>query len=217
MSRETKVQFIFAVFVAMVPIAVLSSAKLTTVFGLTFTVGAFAYAITFPCTDVIGECLGKAKARQLVHLGLLGYALTVAFALLAVGVPPADFWAENQSAYELVLGLTPRIAGASVIAYYASQLTDVALFHWWRQRTDGRALWLRNTASTAVSQLLDSAIFVTVAFAGVVPSNELPALIVGQYVLKLGIALIDTPVVYAAVRWLGREDDAVRTSSHQVA
>ena len=84
MKRETKIQVIFAVFMAMVPISVLISSKLTTFFGLSFTVGAYAYAVTFPCTDIIGECCGRKKAKQLVHLGLISYLLSVVFVTIGL-------------------------------------------------------------------------------------------------------------------------------------
>jgi len=201
MRKGTKKQIIFAVFIAMVPTTVLLSAKLTTLLGFSFTVGAYAYAVTFPCTDIIGECFGKDEAKKMVRLGLLAYILSLAFSQAAVHLPSASFW-NNQDAYETTLGLVPRIVAGSVLAYYIAQVHDVWAFHFWKKLTNEKLLWLRNNLSTMSSQLIDTSIFVTVAFAGTVPIDNLFSLIVGQYVVKLLIAVVDTPIIYLGVTWV---------------
>jgi hypothetical protein len=98
--------------------------------------------------------------------------------------------------------MTPRIILASFIAYLLSQTHDVWAFHFWKKLFRGRHLWLRNNISTASSQLLDTVVFISVAFLGIMPVGQL---IAGQYVVKLGIALLDTPLVYLLV-WLIRKN-----------
>jgi uncharacterized integral membrane protein (TIGR00697 family) len=111
--------------------------------------------------------------------------------------PKAPFW-NQEAAYQSILGSTSRIIIASFIAYLFSQVHDVWAFHFWKKITGGRHLWLRNNFSTAVSQLIDSILFISIAFHGVLPVGSL---IWSQWIVKLAIALLDTPLVYGVV-WL---------------
>jgi hypothetical protein len=95
-----------------------------------------------------------------------------------------------------IFSLMPRIAIASLIAYLISQYHDIWAFHFWKEKTGGRHLWLRNNLSTLISQLLDSLIFTLMAFAGTLPFTELIQIIITTYLLKLVVALIDTPFIY---------------------
>lgn len=208
MSRDTKRIVIYAIFLSTIPVCLLISSKITVLLGITFTVGGYAYAVTFPCTDIISEYYGKKKARELVWLGFLGYVITWLFTVIAIKSPPADFWKENQAAFESTLGLVPRIVLGSVMAYLIAQLHDVWAFHFWRKITKTRLLWLRNNLSTITSQFIDTIIFVLVAFAGVVPHAMLWKMMLGQYLLKVVIAVVDTPFVYIGVHWLGKEEEA---------
>ena len=108
----------------------------------------------------------------------------------------------QQEAYVLVVGMVPRIVLGSLVAYLISQLHDVWAFHFWKGKTKGKHLWIRNNASTIVSQLIDSVVFVTIAFIGVVPGSVLLMMIVVQYVSKVIIAIVDTPFIYLGVWWL---------------
>jgi uncharacterized integral membrane protein (TIGR00697 family) len=99
------------------------------------------------------------------------------------------------------MGSTSRIIIASFIAYLVSQFHDVWAFHFWKKITGGRHLWLRNNFSTAVSQFIDSSLFITVAFYGVMPVWPL---IWSQWLVKLAIAFLDTPIIYGIV-WLLRK------------
>ena len=98
----------------------------------------------------------------------------------------------------------PRIVLASMIAYLISQNNDVLVFHLLKKVTKDKHLWLRNNGSTMISQALDSAVFVSIAFAGTVPGGVLWELIYVQYVIKLGIAVVDTPLVYGLVGLIRR-------------
>ncbi len=183
-------------------LAAVLATKIITVAGLTVPAGVLAYALTFICTDVVGEVWGKHRAREVVGAGFL--TLITAFGLiqLALHWPPAGFW-EGQEAFAAILSTTPRIILGSLIAYLVSQFTDVWIFHACRRITAGRHLWLRNNLSTALSQLIDTLIFISIAFLGVMPI--LP-LIVGQWIIKLGIAALDTGVVYLLVWGLKVKD-----------
>jgi uncharacterized integral membrane protein (TIGR00697 family) len=127
-----------------------------------------------------------------------------AYLYLGRVLPPASFWS-HQAAYETILGTIPRIVAASMVAYLVSQLHDVWAFLFWRRVTKGKHLWLRNNLSTMASQLLDSVIFITLAFAGTVELSVLGNMIAGQYLVKFILALADTPFCYLAVRWARKE------------
>ena len=118
---------------------------------------------------------------------------------IAIAWPPAPFWT-GQAAFQTTLQLTERIVLGSLVAYVVSQNWDVRVFHKLKEMTDGRHLWLRNNVSTMTSQALDTVIFITIAFYGVLP---VVPMIIGQYIVKLLIAALDTPFIYG-VRWARR-------------
>ena len=123
----------------------------------------FVYAATFLFTDIISEVYGKRAASAVVKLGFASQVLVLLYSWAALKLPYAPFGASPE-AYRAVVGSAPSIVAASLAAYAVSQTHDVWAFHWWRERTRGRWLWLRNNASTMVSQLLDTVIFITLAF-----------------------------------------------------
>ena len=189
-----------ALFSAALVVASVISSKIITLFGFFVPAGIIAYSITFIITDTTSEIYGKKAADTVVLSGFI--SLVAAFFLLQVSIalPAAPFW-QNQESFTSVIGSTSRIIIASLIAYLISQFHDVWLFHILKKKTDGKHLWLRNNASTAVSQFIDSSIFITIAFYGIMP---IWPLIFGQWVIKMTIAIIDTPIVYMLVNLLRR-------------
>ncbi|MEE8394970.1 MAG: queuosine precursor transporter [bacterium] len=184
-----------AAFVAALVIANVLASKIVAVGGIFVPAGVLAYSITFAVTDTVCEIWGRQRTQALVRAGFVALVLAWGLAALAVRLPPAPFW-PNQQAYATVLGAVGRITIASLLAYAVSQTFDVWVFHRIGRLTASRWLWLRNNASTLASQTLDTTIFVTVAFYGVLP---IWPLIVGQLIAKYLIAVADTPVVYALV------------------
>ncbi|MBN1433496.1 queuosine precursor transporter [Candidatus Fermentibacterales bacterium] len=176
--------------------------KLTTLFGVTVTLGNILYGSIFFATDMLSEIYGKRQARRGVMIGFVALLMFTGVTQIALlfSVAP-DPWAEAiQSAMSTLFGLVPRIALASVVAYLVSQFHDVWAFHYWKARTRGRHLWLRNNFSTAVSQLIDTAIFCTVAFYGVVGTQPFIEILISTYVMKLAVAMMDTPFMYLGRR-----------------
>ena len=178
--------------------------KLISVWGWVVPAGIIAYPLTFLFTDVITELYGRKTASRVVWLGFGASILMVILVIGAGLLKPAAIW-EGQAAYESVLGMITRIVLASMIAYLVSQHHDVFAFSFWRQKTKARFLWLRNNASTMVSQALDTGLFITIAFWGTVPNNILVNMLVTQYVIKLVIAALDTPFCYLMVNLLKRK------------
>ncbi len=198
-QREINVFVVVAsIFVGSLIISSVLAAKIITIFGIVVPAGVFGYCITFVCTDVIGEIWGKQKANQVVLGGFI--ALLFSFLLIKIALvwPPAPFWHHNTE-FKNILGMTPRIIIGSLCAYVVSQFHDVWAYHYIREKTEGRHLWLRNNVSTMLSQLLDSTIFITIAFYGIMPVGPL---ILGQWCVKIVIAALDTIVVYGAVKFI---------------
>ena len=169
--------------------------------------GVIAYAVTFTITDIISEVYGKRAASIVVFIGFVTQLLIPIYSYIAVLMPTASFQQEYTELFNRVFSVAPNIVIASLIAYLISQNHDIWAFHWWRRLTQGRHLWLRNNASTMMSQLIDTTIFITMAF-GVLPSifggvlvswDLIPFMILGQYIVKVIIALLDTPFVYLGV------------------
>jgi len=184
-----------SIFVGALVISSVLASKIITIFGLFVPAGVLAYCITFVVTDVISEIWGKERANRVVFSGFI--ALLVAFLLIRIALfwDAAPYWRE-QKAFSTILGRTSRIIIGSFIAYLASQYHDVWAFHIWRKLTGERHLWLRNTASTVVSQFIDTLVFIPIAFYGTMPVFPL---IKHQYIIKVLIALLDTPFVYLVV------------------
>ena len=171
--------------------------KFVTLFGLTTTLGNILYASIFFATDVLGEMYGKKEARTGVWLGFVMLVLAAAYMQIALLFKPAAVDTIHPHLVG-IFSLLPRVALASLAAYLISQLHDVWAFDFWKARSRGRFLWLRNNASTMVSQALDTIIFCCIAFWGVMPWGDFLQVLFTTYVLKFVIAALDTPFVYLA-------------------
>ena len=188
-----------AIMASLVVIANVIAAKVIPIGPFVINAGVLVYASTFLITDVIAEIWGKSEARKAVWAGFFANIALVLFVLVAVNLPTADFAAEIGKSFDMVFGLTPRIVLGSMIAYLVSQHWDVFFFHKIRDWTKGKHLWLRNNLSTITSQIIDSVLFVTIAFYGVIP---ITGLMIGYFVVKVTVAIADTPFAYAAVKYL---------------
>ena len=178
---------------------VAAGVKAIEIFGLIVPAGTIAYSLTFPITDIVDEVYGKRVAYYIVWAGLAAEAGLLAMVTVDYLLPPLE--QAQQELYERVFSPQYRIVAASVVAYVVSQHHDVWAFWAWRQLTRGRYLWLRNNASTSVSQLIDSAVFMVIAFYGVWETRDLVIGILSLWAFKLMIAAADTPLVYLGV-WL---------------
>lgn len=187
-----------AVFIMSLLVANVVAGKVVDLFGFIVPSAVVAYGITFLCTDVINEIWGKEQAQKTVMLGLKVQLASTVLILLAIWLPPAVFAVDFNVAFKTVLGQNVRVVFASLTAYTISQAHDVISFNFWRNKTKGKHKWLRNNLSTMTSQIIDTAIFITIAFWGLVPN--LLWMIISQYVVKAVIALLDTPFFYLLTR-----------------
>jgi len=161
--------------------------------------GVIVYASTFLVTDLICEVYGKEKAKRAVLAGFLSNLIAVISFLIAIKWTPAPqtIMPERElEAFNTVLSLAPRIVLASIIAFIISQTHDVYAFHFWKKVTGGKYLWIRNNLSTVTSQGIDTFVFIFISFYGILDLGSIAALMVGQYVAKVSIALVDTPFIY---------------------
>ncbi len=209
-EREQKFWVLLTVFIAGVSILNVLSTKLAQfhLFGITvaFSSGIVAYALTFPITDAVAEVFGKARATTVVWLGFFANALVVFMTFVVVQLPIADVVdpAYNDS-FNAVLGAVPRILLASMVAYLTAQFHDLWAFHFWRNITGEKMFWLRNNLSTMGSQLIDTTVFTVIAFGGIIPWAQIPGVVFGYWLLKVAVAIVDTPFVYLLVYWLKQE------------
>lgn len=176
---------------------------------------ALAYALTFLASDCYAELYGRKAAQIVVNVAFALNFVVLALVWSTIAAPAAET-SVDPDAFASVLGASTNIVLGSLLAYVVSQNWDVVIFHEIRDRTGVEKLWLRNVVSTATSQAIDTVIFVVVGFAvapavlgvGVaLPTEAILALVVGQYLLKLAIAIVDTPIVYAVVSLVRSRDD----------
>lgn len=190
-ARKHGVEYMIGMYAALIVVANILASKIVVFATLFVPAAVIVYASSFLLTDMLSEFYGKKEAQKAVWVGFLANVMLAVSVYIAIIWEGAPFWG-NQDAFETVLKNTPRIVFASMVAYLVSQHHDVISYHWWMKRFP-QHLWLRNNASTIVSQALDTVIFISLAFYGIFPIAEM---IIGQYTVKLLIALFDTPFIY---------------------
>lgn len=186
--------------------------------------GVVAYALTFFSTDCYAELYGRRPATVLVNVGFAMNVVMLGLVWLAIWLPGSDAGVD-PAAFRRVLGPSTAIVVGSLLAYVVSQNLDVFAFDGLRRRTRGEHLWLRNLGSTGTSQLVDTGVFIGTAFWAVpvvlgvgqaLPGIALLQLVVGQYLVKLLLALLDTPFVYLVVGYVRDVDPATRSRARSV-
>lgn len=190
--------FLYVAVVANIIFSNIVSSKIVTVLGFDLTIASVFYAAIFLATDLLSEHHGPKAASRAVWMGFVSLIPVIVLApFVAAFAPAPSAGTDVSAAMDVIFSYTPRIIIASLCAYLVSQNVDVLVFEWIRGRFPGDGfLWLRNNGSTLTSQLIDQVIFITVAFAGVVPGAVLVQLFVAGYVLKIVVALCDTPFIY---------------------
>jgi uncharacterized integral membrane protein (TIGR00697 family) len=192
-------------FVTCLIVSNITAVKLITVSGFILPGAIVIFPITYIIGDVLTEVYGYAKARRVIWLGFAANLFAVAtFALVGV-LPAAGFWGA-QEAYDTILGATPRILAASLAAYLVGEFANAYVLARLKVATEGRFLWLRTISSTVVGQSLDSAIFIVIAFAGIIPFGALILTIVVQAAAKTAYEALATPLTYLVVGWLKRAE-----------
>lgn len=196
---------IVALFVTCLVVANIVAVKLVSVGGLILPAGVVVFPVTYILGDVLTEVYGYARARRVIWLGFVCNILAVAAIAVAGALPAAYFW-DGQPAFERILGMAPRLLLASFAAYLVGEFVNAYVLARLKVAMEGRMLWVRTIGSTLVGQLFDSAVFVTLAFAGIMPMEILVAAIVTQWLFKSAYEAAATPATYLVVGWLKRAE-----------
>ena len=197
---------VMAAFVTVLLCAnLIGASKLATLFGFTFGAGVLFFPISYVFGDVLTEVYGYARARKVVWAGFGALLFASLMSAIVLAFPPAPGW-PHQAAFETVFGGTPRIALASLIAYFSGELTNSFVLAKMKVRTEGRFLWARTIGSTIAGEAVDSLIFYPLAFLGVWTTQQVLAVMLSNYLIKVGWEAVMTPFTYRIVAFLKRAE-----------
>ncbi|CEP67566.1 Protein of unknown function DUF165 [Moorella glycerini] len=197
------------VMVAFVVVLLLSNTVAVKVakFGPFFFDGAvILFPISYIFGDILTEVYGYKRSRVVVWTGFIA-CLFMSFVYWLVGILPAAPPWGGQEAYQRILGQTPRIVLASLVAFFCGEFTNSYILAKLKIFTRGRWLWTRTIGSTIAGQLVDTALFITIAFAGIMPGTVLLRMIMTNYLFKTTYEVLATPLTYAVTGWLKRVEN----------
>jgi uncharacterized integral membrane protein (TIGR00697 family) len=199
---------IAALFVTVLLTSNLIAVKLVSFGAWTLPAAVIVFPLSYLFGDVLTEVYGYSAARRVIWLGFCCNLIFVGFIVAAGALPgAAGAWdATAQSAYQRVLGFAPRLLAASFTAYIAGEFLNAFIMARLKVATRGRWLWSRTISSTLVGQGIDSAIFITGAFLGVLPGGILVRTILYQWAFKTAYEILATPVTYAVVAFLKKRE-----------
>src|SRR6185369_6305674 len=196
---------ITAVFVTVLIVSNVTASKITSLGMFTFDAGTLLFPLSYIFSDVLTEVYGYSRSRRVIWIGFLCNILMAVTLMIVGALPPSPDW-HNQSAFEAILGLTPRIVAASMIAYFAGEFSNSFILAKLKIVTKGKYLWIRTIGSTIVGELLDTVLFVGIAFWGVMPTEVLMAILISNYIFKVGVEVLFTPINYWIVNKLKKKE-----------
>ena len=174
--------------------------------GITLPAAVILFPITYIFGDIFTEVYGFRSARTIIWLGFVCSFLAVTVYLITIALPHPGYW-ENQEAYAVVMGTTPRVALASFVGYLFGEFSNSMILSKLKVKTEGRKLWLRTILSTVVGEGFDSVIFIVISFWGTMENSVVLQMILFQYLFKVGYEILFTPVTYAVVKWLKKKEN----------
>lgn len=198
--------FIMAAFVTVLIVSNIASTKILVLGPFTFDGGTVLFPLAYIFGDVLTEVYGYRASRRVIWTGfacLIVTALTLAVVDL---LPPDSGWGLQES-FHAILGQTPRIVAGSLLAYWAGEFVNSYVLAKLKVRTAGRWLWTRTIGSTLVGEGVDTAVFLLIAFLGVLPNALLWAIFASNYIFKVGVEAAFTPVTYQVVNYLKRVEN----------
>lgn len=204
MLQDRQADLLSAIFIASLISAHLLGVKIASIFGFAVSVGTFLYPLTFLVSNIFNEVYGKEKAKCLVQNGLIALVIVFLFAWFGIALKADPRYTLDQ-AYDLIFEGSLRLIIATLIAYFASQYYGAWSFQFLKKKTAEKHLWLRNNASTIISQLIDTTIFMFIAFYHYVPQYDswlMIKLIFSTWLIKIILTIIGTPLCYWGVGWL---------------
>jgi len=197
--------FVTAVFITCLITANIIAVKLVSVFGLVLPAAIVIFPISYIVGDVLTEVYGYSQARRVIWLGFFCNLIAVIAISLGQFLPSAPFW-KGQDAYQQILGYTPRLLVASFLAYLVGEFANSFVLAKMKIATRGRWLWMRTIGSTLVGQGLDSLVFITMAFVGMIPLKALVSTVVTQWLAKSVYEAVATPLTYVVVNFLKQQE-----------
>ncbi len=202
---QTKVSIPFMMLGILFNLCLLTSnlleTKVVQLFGITTTAGLIVFPISYIINDCIAEVWGFKKARLIIWSGFASNFLLIAFAQIAIQLPTAPFW-EGEEAFNFVFGLAPRIAVASLIAFLAGSFINAYVMSKMKIASQGKHFSARAILSTLAGESIDSLIFFPIAFAGLVPTDQLLIMIATQAILKSLYEVIILPITIRVVKYI---------------
>ncbi|MGH8704643.1 MAG: queuosine precursor transporter, partial [Burkholderiales bacterium] len=175
--------------------------------AVVFGAGVLFFPISYVFGDILTEVYGYARARKVIWAGFGGLAFASFMAAVVVALPPAPFW-QHQGAYEIAFGTTWRIAAASMFAYFCGEFVNSYVLARMKILTAGKWLWTRTIGSTIAGEAVDSALFYPLAFygGGIIPDDKLPLVMLAQFLGKVAVEVVFTPITYKIVAALKRAE-----------
>ncbi len=204
---------IASIFVTCLITANIIAVKLIFLFGFLVPAGIIVFPLSYLFGDVLTEVYGYGAARRVIWLGFACNLLAVIAIYLGGLAPAAPFW-HNQAAYETILGFTPRLLLASFIAYLVGEFTNSFVLAKLKIATKGRWLWTRTIGSTLLGEGIDTIIFISIAFWGIIPSRLIFTAILTQWAFKVLYEVIATPFTYSVVGFL-KQRESLDTYDYQ--
>jgi queuosine precursor transporter len=175
--------------------------------AVSFGAGVMFFPISYVFGDILTEVYGYARARKVIWAGFAGLGFASFMAAVVVALPPAPFW-NNQPAYEVAFGSTWRIVLASMCAFFCGEFVNSYVLAKMKIITAGKWLWTRTIGSTIFGEAVDSALFYPLAFygSGIIPDDKLPLVMLSQFLIKVGVEVVFTPLTYKVVNALKRAE-----------
>jgi uncharacterized integral membrane protein (TIGR00697 family) len=206
-------EFVMAAFVTvlicsnLVGPAKIAQLDLPLVGVLTFGAGVLFFPISYVFGDILTEVYGYARARRVIWTGFAALLFASFMAWVVVALPPAPGW-QNQAAYEIAFGSTWRIALASLVAFLCGEFVNSYILAKMKVATAGRWLWSRTIGSTIFGEAVDSLLFYPLAFygTGLIPNEMLPKVMLAQFIAKVSVEILFTPVTYKIIGFLKRAE-----------
>ena len=194
-----------ALFVAILLISNIASTKIVHLAWFSFDGGTLIFPLSYIFGDILTEVYGYAKTKRVIWIGFLSALLMSLVLMIVVYLPPADGW-EFNDAFKNIIGLTPRIVLASLIAYFAGSFSNSYIMSKFKIIFKGKRLWIRTIFSTLVGEALDTSLFILIAFLGVLPLNLVITIFISNYIFKCGVEILFTPITYKAVKFLKQKE-----------
>lgn len=208
-NQPAQVSVIFLIltslFITCLLITNITAGRLIQLFGMPLTADLFLFPITYIFGDVLTEVYGFKKARLTIWLGFGANLLMALFFMFIISLPYPSFWEQN-AAYNTVLGFTPRLVLASLIAYFVGEFSNSVILSRMKVWTEGRWLWSRTIGSTLVGEGIDTLVFMAIAFGGAYALPIFFSMVLGQYLWKVGYEVLATPLTYLFVGWLKKKE-----------